>query len=175
MIPLLGVLAGTLILRAMGTRGGPWTSWRAALVLPLGLMYVLTGLAHFTAMGEDLARFIPQGVPDPRLPVRLAGAIQIGAGLALLPRPWRVWGASCLIVLLLIKLPLNWLGASRGLMVRGPWPTPAIVRVPLLFLWIAALVWIGWERRGRGQKSDPTARAARASAAGNRTSPERND
>lgn len=143
MIPLLGVALGTLLLRAIGAKGGPWTSWRAAVVLPMGLMYVLTGMAHFTPMGDDLARFIPQGVPHPRLLVGIAGAIQIVAGLALLTRHWRSVGAGCLVTLLLIKLPLNWLGATHGLMVRGPLPTPPILRVPLVILWIAVLVWIG--------------------------------
>ncbi len=143
MIPLLGVALGTLLLRAIGAMGGPWRSWRAAVVLPIGLMYVLTGLAHFTSMGDDLARFIPRGVPHPRLLVCIAGAIQILAGLALLTRRWRAAGAGSLVTLLLIKLPLNWLGATHGLMVRGPLPTPPILRVPLVILWIAMLVWIG--------------------------------
>ena len=52
-------------------------------------------------------------------------------------------GAACLVGLLAIKLPLNWLGASHGLMVRGPLPTPPILRVPLVILWTAVLVWIG--------------------------------
>lgn len=147
MIPLLGVVLGTSLLRALGAMGGPWKSWRAALVLPLGLMYVLTGMAHFTPMGNDLARFIPQGVPQPRLLVGFAGAIQILAGLALLTRRWRAAGAGSLATLLSIKLPLNWLGASHGLMVRGPLPTPPILRVPLVILWIAALVWIGRARQ----------------------------
>ena len=143
MIPLLGVVLGTLLLRAIGAMGGPWTSWRSAAVLAIGLMYVLTGLAHFTPMGDDLARFIPSGVPHPRLLVDVAGAIQIVAALALLSRRWRAAGAGSLVTLLLIKLPLNWLGATHGLMVRGPLPTPPILRVPLVMLWIAVLVWIG--------------------------------
>jgi uncharacterized membrane protein len=147
MIPLLGVVLGTLLLRVVGARGGPWRSWRTALVPPLGLMYVLTGLAHFTPIGEDLARFIPQAVPHPRALVLLSGALQIGGGIALFSRRWRSIGAVCLIVLLLIKLPLNWLGASHGLMVRGPFPTPPLVRVPLVLLWIAALAWIGADRQ----------------------------
>jgi uncharacterized membrane protein len=142
-IPLLGVVLGTLLLRGFGAMGGPWKTWSAALVLPMGLMYVLTGMASFTPMGDDLARFIPQGVPHPRLLVSITGAIQIVAGLALLTRHWRSAGAGCLVALLLIKLPLNWLGATHGLMVRGPLPTPPILRVPLVILWIAALVWIG--------------------------------
>jgi uncharacterized membrane protein len=143
MIPLLGVVLGTLLLRALGAMGGPWRSWRAAVVVPMGLMYILTGMAHFTSMGDDLARFIPRGVPLPRLLVDVAGAIQIVAGVALLMRRWRTLGAGGLVVLLLIKLPLNWLGTTQGLMVRGPLPTPPILRVPLVILWIAALVWIG--------------------------------
>jgi uncharacterized membrane protein len=143
MIPLLGVVLGTLLLRALGAMGGPWRSWRAAVVVPMGLMYILTGMAHFTSMGDDLARFIPRGVPHPRLLVDVGGAIQIVAGVALLMRRWRTLGAGGLVVLLLIKLPLNWLGTTQGLMVRGPLPTPPILRVPLVILWIAALVWIG--------------------------------
>jgi len=141
-IPLLGVVLGTLLLRGFGAMGGPWKSWSAALVLPMGLMYVLTGMAHFTPMGDDLAGFIPQRVPHPRLLVSIAGAIQIVAGLALLTRRGRVAAAACLVTLLLIKLPLNWLGATHGLMVRGPLPTPPILRVPLVMLWIAVLVWV---------------------------------
>ena len=71
MMPLLGVALGAAILRALGAAGGRWTSWRAALVPPLVAMYILTGLASFTPIGEDLARFIPAGVPHPLLLVRL--------------------------------------------------------------------------------------------------------
>jgi len=156
-IPLLGVVLGTLILRALGARGGPWTSWRAALVLPLGLMFVLTGLAHFTPTGDDLARFVPRSVPHPRLLVGFAGAIQILAGLGLLTRRWRAVAAGCLGLLLTIKLPLNWLGASQGLMVRGPLPTSPFLRVPLVILWIAALVWVGRApQRSAGTSPDST-------------------
>jgi len=157
MIPLLGVVLGVVLLRALGANGGPWTSWRAAVVLPLGLMFVLTGMAHFTPMGEDLARFVPRGVPQPRLLVDIAGAIQILAGLALLTRRWRGVAAGCLGLLLAIKLPLNWLGASQGLTVRGPLPTSPMLRVPLVILWIAALVWIGRApQRPAGTSSDRT-------------------
>jgi len=156
-IPLVGVVIGTLLLRVVGAGGGPWRSWRAALVPPLGLMYVLTGVAHFTAIGEDLARFLPHAVPYPRLVISCAGLIQIGAGLALLSRRWRRMAAGCLIALALIKLPLNWLGASHGLMVRGPWPTPPVLRVPIVVLWIAALAWVGRDRqRSAGVAADST-------------------
>jgi len=156
-IPLLGVVVGTVLLRLLGATGGPWRSWRAALVPPLSVMYVLTGAAHFTPVGEDLARFIPSGVPHPRVLVLLAGAIQIGAGAALLSRRWRAVAAGCLIVLLLVKLPLNWFGASQGHMVRGPWPTPPILRVPLVLLWIVALAWIGRDRQPpAGAEADST-------------------
>lgn len=148
MIPFLGVLLGTLLLRALGAMGRPWTSWRGALVLPVGLMYVLTGMAHFTPMGDDLARFVPRGVPHARLLVDLAGAIQVIAGLALLTRRWRALGSIGLIVLLSIKLPLNWLGASQGLMVRGPLPTPPFLRLPFVILWIVVLAWVARAPQG---------------------------
>ncbi len=157
MIPLVGVVAGTLLLRVLGALGAPWRSWRNALVPALALMYVLTGAAHFTPLGDDLARFLPPGIPNPRFLVGLAGAIQIAAGLALLAPRWRRLAAGCLIALLLIKLPLNWLGASHGLMVRGPWPTPPALRVPLVILWIVVLGWVGWGRQPRaGSGSDST-------------------
>ena len=157
MIPLLGVVLGTAFLRALGAAGGRWTSWRAALVPPLAMMYVLTGLASFTAIGEDLARFIPRGVPHPLLLVRLSGAIQIGAGPMLLSRRWRPLGEACLIALLVAKLPLNWLGASQRLMVRGPLPTPPALRVPFALLWVAVLLWVGRDRqRPAGSTADST-------------------
>jgi len=156
-IPLLGVVLGTLLLRGIGAMGGPWKSWRGALVPPIGLMYVLTGMAHFTPMGDDLARFIPQGVPHPRILVDVAGAIQVTAGLALLTRRWRVVGVGCLVALLSIKLPLNWIGAAHGLTVRGPLPTPPILRVPLVILWIAVLVWVARAPQGiAGTSPDST-------------------
>jgi uncharacterized membrane protein len=156
-IPLLGVVMGTVLLRVLGNRDGSRRSWRDALLPPLAFMYILTGLAHFTPMGEDLARFIPHAVLYPLFLVWLAGAIQIGAGAALLSRRWRTLGAVCLSVLLLVKLPFNWIGASQGLMVRGPWPTPPFLRVPLVLLWIAVLVWVDWDRqRPAGTAVDST-------------------
>lgn len=161
MIPILGVAVGAAILRAIGAAGGRWTSWRTAVVPPLAVMYVVTGLASFTPMGEDLARFIPRGVPHPLLFVWLSGVIQIGAGSTLLSRRWRPLGVAFLIGLLLVKLPLNWLGASQGLMVRGPLPTPPALRVPFALLWLALLVWVGRERQrsaGAAVDSAPSSR-----------------
>ena len=161
MIPLLGVLTGTLILRALGAMGHPWRSWREALVIPMSLMYVLTGAASFTRLGEDLARFIPTSVPLPHLLVQLSGAIQIVGGLALLSTRWRAAGACALAVLQLVKLPLNWLGASQGLMVRGPLPTPPVLRVPFVLFWLAVLLWIasaGQRPAGKASESTPSPR-----------------
>ena len=54
--------------------------------------------------------------------------------------PWP-WPDSSVSEILLIHV-LEQLGATHGLMVRGPLPTPPILRVPLVILWIAVLVWV---------------------------------
>ena len=160
-MPLLGVLAGAVLLRALGAMGGPWRTWRAALVPALGVMYVLTGAAAFTPLGEDLARFVPASAPVAQLLVRVSGAIQVAGGLALLSPRWCTTAAWSLAGLLLVKLPLNWYGARQGFEVRGPLPTPPALRVPLVLLWLAVLVWIaraGHRPAGGASENAPSPR-----------------
>jgi uncharacterized membrane protein len=145
--PLLLVLAGVLAFRLLGAFGiGPWTTWRMAMVPALATMFAVTGAAHFTPLREELARLLPKSWPWRRFLVAAAGAIQVAAGAALLVTSWRATAAGVLIALLLLKLPANWNASRRGGVVHGPFPTPAVLRLPLVAAWIGALAWIAGVR-----------------------------
>ena len=142
MIPLLLAAASAGLFRLIGRFGvGPWRGWRVAVRHGLGVTFVLTGLAHFGPLRDDLARLLPAGVPAPGLLVGLAGALQVLGGLGLFARATTTAAGWLLVAIELAKLPANLNAARLGLTVANGLPTPPALRAPLVFLWIGLIVW----------------------------------
>jgi uncharacterized membrane protein len=144
-IVLYVMLGGILASRAAGALGvAALDSWMAATRAGLALMFVFTGIAHFTKTRKDLVRMVPPALPRPDLLVTLTGVAEIaGAAGLLVPSLSRV-SAWALAALLVAMFPAN-IHASRSQHTIGGRPhTPMIIRAPLQVFWIALLIWTGW-------------------------------
>lgn len=142
MIPLYVMLATILLVRGIGALG--WSAaddWQVATRVGLAIMFVFTGLAHFTRTRRDLIRMVPPQFPNPTLLVSLTGIAELlGAAGLLIPSLAR-WAAYGLIVLLIAMFPANIYAARIGHMIAGRPHTRMAIRAPLQVLWVALLWW----------------------------------
>ena len=142
MIPLYVMTATILLVRGIGALG--WSAvddWHVATRVGLAVMFVFTGLAHFTRTRGDLIRMVPPGFPNPALLVTLTGVGELLGAVGLLVPSLARWAASGLIVLLVAMFPANIYAARSGHTIGGRAHTPMAIRAPLQLVWILLLWW----------------------------------
>lgn len=142
MIVLYVMLAAITAARIAGLLGvDALDSWHSAVRAGLAVMFIFTGVAHFTKTRADLIRMVPPQLPAPGLLVTLTGIAEVlGAVGLLIPGVYRLAG-WLLAVLLVAMFPAN-IHASRTAHTIGGRPhTPMVLRLPLQVLWIGLLIW----------------------------------
>jgi len=145
MAPLIVMLAGWLVFRAIGAAAGLESAetWTGALRFALALMFAFTALAHFTARTRgDLVRMVPPWLPQPGLLVTVTGVLEILGAVGLLVPSTVSVAAIALIALLIAMFPANIHAARTRQSIAGRTATPLVVRLPLQLFWIAALAWV---------------------------------
>lgn len=148
MIPLLVLIAVTLLARGAGRLGVRWLdSWPAALRLGLAVMFCFTAAAHFNSMRPDMVRMVPPSVPNPELMVTFTGIAEILGGIGLLIPATRVAAAIGLMLLLVSVLPANVHAALADVPLRGQPPMALVPRVLLQVVFLALVWWSGISRR----------------------------
>ena len=142
MIVLYVMLGGILAARAAGALGvTAIDSWPAATRAGLALMFLFTGIAHFTRTRADLVRMVPPALPNPELLVTLTGVAEIAGAVGLLVPAFARASAWALAALLVAMFPAN-VHASRTQHTIGGRPhTPMLIRAPMQVLWIGLLIW----------------------------------
>jgi uncharacterized membrane protein len=148
--PLIVMLAGWVVFRAIGPVAGPESAatWTGALRFAFALMFAFTAATHFvTRTRADLVRMVPPWLPQPALLVTVTGVLEVlGAVGLLVPSLARV-AALALMALLIAMFPANVHAARTQQTIAGRPATPLVVRLPLQLFWIAGLGWIA--DRGR--------------------------
>jgi uncharacterized membrane protein len=141
-IPFYVMVAAIVTVRVLGALVWPaLDDWRVATRLGLAVMFVFTGMAHFTSTRRDLIRMVPPQLPNASALVTLTGVAElVGAvGLAI---PWTSrWAAYALMVLLVALFPANIYAARMGHTIGGRPHTRMSLRLPLQLLWIGLLWW----------------------------------
>jgi uncharacterized membrane protein len=142
MTVLIVLFASWLGFRALGALGVPaLAAWSAAARYALSVMFLFTGLAHFTKMKHELARMVPDVFPRPLLVIYATGVLEfLGAAGLLLPK-FRTAASFCLIVLLIAMFPANVKAARERLTLRGKPATALRLRAPMQLLFVALLWW----------------------------------
>jgi len=142
MIPFYVMLAAIVAARSVGALGGrPLDDWRIATRVGLAIMFVFTGVAHFTRTREDLVRMVPPQLPNPRMLVTLTGIAEFAGAVALVV-PFLARSAAYGLILLLVALfPANVHAAQTGQTIRGRPHTPLMFRLALQLVWIGLLWW----------------------------------
>jgi len=142
MVVLFVLFAAWLAFRGAGALGvGIFATWHDCARYALAVMFVFTGISHFTRMKQDFVKMLPSFVPQPMAIIYLTGVLEfLGAIGLLLPRFER-WAALGLIGLLIAMFPANVKAALQAIPLRGKSPTPLWLRAPMQVLFIALLWW----------------------------------
>lgn len=110
--------------------------------LILSLFFILAGVSHFQHPHE-FERIVPPALPAPLTLVYLSGIFEILGGLGILWEGTRAVAGWGLVALLIAVYPANIYMATSGVKIFGfpsqPWM--AWARLPLQFVFIAAVIW----------------------------------
>lgn len=140
MAALIVLFTGSSVLRIGGAAGiGALDSWQAAVRGGLALMFLVTGLAHFSKKRRgDLVAMVPPALPRPGLLVTVTGALELAGAAGLLLPSLASYAAGGLALLLLAMFPANSSAASRRLKFAGR-PVPQLpVRTAMQVVFVAA-------------------------------------
>jgi uncharacterized membrane protein len=131
------------LFRGLGMLGvAPLDSWPGALRHAYALMFVFTGIAHFTRMRADMIRMVPRSLPRPDILVTLTGLLEFAGAIGLVWNRTARPAAFALALLLLAMFPANVFAARAGLTIAGRPATPLVPRTLLQIGWMAGLVWV---------------------------------
>ena len=135
MIPLLLVQLGTTVVAAF------FVSFRDAARIGMAVLFVVTGVSHFSRLKADMAAMIPPPLTGALWVISVTGVFELAGAVGLLLPAVRRLAAWCLIALLVAMFPANVYAALRNTTLGGRAATPLLVRTPLQIFWIAALWW----------------------------------
>ena len=158
MVTLFILVLGSLLLRGIGWLGITWlSSWRHTARVALAIMFIFTGLTHFSDMRHDFVAMIPSPLPKELWLVYLTGALEIAGALGLLIPRLRRPAAIGLVLLLIAMFPANVNASLNGIPLRGEPPTPLWLRLPMQLLFIGAVWWTSLRtpRRATSQANSP--------------------
>src|ERR671911_1573119 len=148
MTSLFILVISFLVLRAVGFLGvRRLSSWKAAGLLAVAIMFLFTGFSHFSSLKYDFAAMIPDPLPNGLWVIYLTGVFEIAGAIGLLiPRTRRLAGI-CLVLLLVALFPANVYAALSELPLRGEAATPLWIRTPMQLLYIGMVWWTSIKER----------------------------
>jgi uncharacterized membrane protein len=139
MEPLIVLVVVTLVLLVAGAAGvRRLRPWPVALRGGLAAMFVLTGVAHFVGLRQDLINMVPPALPEPGLLVTVTGVLELAGAAGLLWRRTAPWAAGGLSALLVAMFPANVYAAVEGLTLGGAPATPLVPRALMQLVFLAA-------------------------------------
>jgi uncharacterized membrane protein len=145
LIPLLVLLAVTLILRLIGAAGfALLASWTICLRGGLFAMFLLTASAHWGKRRPDLIRMVPAAFPRPDLIVTVTGVLELLGAAGLLIPATSAPAAVCLAIMLAAMFPANVRATRHNLTIGGRQATKLPLRALLQLVFIAALIAAGF-------------------------------
>src|SRR5882672_8904897 len=105
-IPFYVMIGGIAAARIVGAIGWPaLNDWQIAVRVGLAIMFVFTGVAHFTGTRVDLVRMVPPQLPHPALLVTVTGIAELAGAIGLLVPGLAPWAGYALIALLIAMFP----------------------------------------------------------------------
>lgn len=136
MVPLVIQLAVFGVLVTLRQFGADWPFLARAGAIAIGVMLVVTGVAHFIQV-QPMVEMFPQSVPYREFLVYASGVFEIAVGVYLILgiRPMAVIGYG-LMLFFVLALPLNIYSAVNGTGLGAKGMEYLWFRVPLQFFWI---------------------------------------
>lgn len=142
MAVLIVLFGSWLCFRAAGFFGvALFDTWCTSARYALAVLFVFTGIVHFTKMKHEMAAMVPRIFPRPLLIIYITGVLEILGAIGLLGAQFHVAAAYCLILLLIAMFPANIRAARERLPVGGRPATPLWLRTPMQALFIGLLWW----------------------------------
>jgi len=142
MVPLYVMIAGIVLARAIGALWWPpLDDWQAATRTGLALMFVFTGVAHFTGPRADLVAMVPPKLPHPEALVTITGLAEFAGAFGLMMPGFHRVAAYGLMALLVLLFPANVYASRTGHTIAGRPHTPLPFRTILQIFWIGLLWW----------------------------------
>jgi|SRR5580693_5915572 uncharacterized membrane protein len=140
---VVGVLVVSLLLfRAAGALGvATLASWVASTRWALAVMFLFTGIAHFTRARHEMARMIPSTFGNAMAIVYFTGVCEIAGAIGILIPQTRMLAGICLILFLIAVFPANVKAAREKLNVAGRPATPLVPRTAMQFVFIGLIWW----------------------------------
>jgi uncharacterized membrane protein len=114
--------------------------------LGLAAMFVLTGIAHFNKMKDDLVRMVPDWIPSPGAAVFVTGIVELAGAATLLVRSIAPYVAAGFIAFLLVIFPANIKAARTGATIGGRKVMGIVPRGLIQLVFIAACGWVAASR-----------------------------
>jgi uncharacterized membrane protein len=143
-----------LLLRGVGLIGvKQLSSWRNAGRGALVIMFLFTGVSHFTSMKYDFAAMIPAPLPNELWVIYLTGVLEIAGAIGLLIPRTRKLAGVCLVLLLIALFPANVYAALNEIPLRGEAPTPLWLRGPMQLLYIGMVWWTSIQEPASAQRA----------------------
>ena len=159
MTSLFVLVVSFLLLRGFGWLGvNQLSSWRDAGRGALVIMFLFTGISHFTSMKYDFAAMIPAPLPNDLWLIYLTGVLEIAGAIGLLIPRTRKLAGVCLAVYLVAVFPANVYAALNEVPIRGEAPTPLWVRGPMQLLYVGIVWWTSIKEPASAQRvgEEPT-------------------
>jgi uncharacterized membrane protein len=143
MAVLVVLIVSALALRLAGFLGATYfATWQSSIRYAVAIMFVFTGVAHFTKLRHEMAAMIPSAIPAPMAMVYFTGLCEIAGAIGLLIPRTRTLAGICLIVFLIAVFPANAKAAREHLPVAGKPATPLAIRVPLQIVFMGLVWWV---------------------------------
>jgi uncharacterized membrane protein len=125
------------VLRGVGRIGvKQLSSRRKAGQGALVIMFVFTGVSHFTTMKYEFAAMIPPPLPNDLWVIYLTGVLEIAGAIGLLITRIRMFAGICLMLLLIALFPAKVYAALNEIPLRREDPTPLWIRGPVQLLFV---------------------------------------
>src|SRR5918999_493586 len=142
MTSLFVLVVSFLLLRGVGWLGvKQLSSWRDAGRGALVIMFLFTGISHFTSMKYDFAAMIPGPLPNGLWVIYLTGVFEIAGAIGLLIPQTRKLAGICLVLLLVVMFSANVNAALNDIPLSGQDPTPLWLRTPMQLLYVGMVWW----------------------------------
>lgn len=158
MAPLITLTLVTAALLGAGRLGWTTPTWAHGLRGGLAAMFLVTGLAHFIGMREELIAMVPPALPAPGLLVTVTGILELVGALGLLWRRTTREAAVALGLLLVAMFPANVYAATHGL--GTDWLDGLVPRTVLQLVFLGATVVVArgfWNRQPQSRESSAMA------------------
>lgn len=143
MIILVLLFGSMLAFRAAGALGvAAFSTWAASARWALAVMFLFTGVSHFTKFRHEMAAMVPKIFPAPMAMVYFTGVCEIAGAIGLLVAQTRVIAGFFIMLMLVGIFSANVKAAREHLLVGGRPATALWLRLPMQLLFIGLTWWV---------------------------------